>query len=255
MLFRSIGKILVDQIVGFMENLPSFWSSLERDLSAITEKLAGYFKFIPSEFEWDLVTLVNSGYLYFTDFIAKMTTPTVAAVGNFAKNLPSVLISVIMTLLSSYFFIAEREYLNKNVRAFFPLGVQKRWNMVFGNLKRAVGGYFKAQFKIELWIYLLLVIGLSLLEIKYAILIALGIACLDFLPVFGTGTVLIPLAIIKFLNADYKMAIWLLIIYAIGQLVRQIIQPKIVGDSIGVAPLPTLIFLFIVYKVERKRVV
>jgi hypothetical protein len=96
--------------------------------------------------------------------------------------------------------------------------------------------------------YLLLVIGFAILQVDYALLIALGIAFLDFLPFFGTGTVMVPWAIIKILSSDYKMAIGLLIIWGIGQLARQLIQPKIVGDSVGMPPLPTLFLLYIGYK-------
>jgi predicted PurR-regulated permease PerM len=77
----------------------------------------------------------------------------------------------------------------------------------------------------------------------------LGIAFLDLLPFFGTGTVMVPWAIVEILSADYKMAIGLLIIWGVGQLARQLIQPKIVGDSIGVPPIPTLFLLFFGYKV------
>lgn len=60
---------------------------------------------------------------------------------------------------------------------------------------------------------------------------------------------MVPWAVIKFLSADYKMTIGLLIIWGGGQLLRQVIQPKIVGDSIGVAPIPTLFLLYIGYRV------
>ncbi len=120
--------------------------------------------------------------------------------------------------------------------------------MIRRSILKSVGGYFKAQLKIEVWMYLLLVIGLSLLRVDYVLLIALGIAFLDLLPFFGTGTVMVPWAIIKIFSRDYRMAIGLLIIWGGGQLARQIIQPKIVGDSIGVAPIPTLLLLFIGYK-------
>lgn len=93
-----------------------------------------------------------------------------------------------------------------------------------------------------------LLIGLGLLKVDYFALIALLIAFMDFLPFFGTGTVLIPWAVIRILTGDFKMAIWLLIIWGVGQLARQLIQPKIVGDSIGVPPLPTLFLLYIGYK-------
>ena len=98
---------------------------------------------------------------------------------------------------------------------------------------KSVGGYFKAQLKIEVWMYLLLVVGLSVLRVDYVLLIALGIAFLDLLPFFGTGTVMVPWALIKIFSGDYKMAIGLLIIWGGGQLARQIIQPKIGGRAWG----------------------
>ena len=93
--------------------------------------------------------------------------------------------------------------------------------------------------------YVIVLIGLSVLQVKYATLIAIVIAILDLLPVFGTGTVLIPWAIVKLVEGNYKMAVGLMILWGVGQLFRQIIQPKIVGDSIGLAPLPTLILIYI----------
>ena len=72
---------------------------------------------------------------------------------------------------------------------------------------------------------------------------------LDFLPFFGTGTALIPWAVLKILSADYQFAVGLIIIYLVSQLVRQLIQPKIVGDTIGLNPLVTLFCMFIGYKV------
>jgi len=91
-------------------------------------------------------------------------------------------------------------------------------------------------------------VGFLILRVRYGALISIGIAILDFLPVFGTGTVLWPWAVIKVLGGDFKMAIGLLIIWGIGQLARQLIQPKIVGDSVGMPPLPTLFLLYIGYK-------
>ena len=124
----------------------------------------------------------------------------------------------------------------------------EHFGMIKRGLKHAVGGYFKAQFKIEVWMYLLLGIGFWVLKIRYAFIIAVGVAFLDFLPFFGTGTVLLPWAAVKFLSGDYPMVIGLLVIWGVGQLARQLIQPKIVGESVGLSPIPTLFLLFIGYK-------
>ena len=164
-------------------------------------------------------------------------------------RLPSIFIGIIMALLSSYFFVAERHQISQWFRAHAPAALQLRYDMVRRSLVRSVGGYLKAQLKIEVWMYLLLLVGLGVLRVNYFALIALVIAFLDFLPFLGTGTVLVPWAIIKIFTADYKMAIGLLIIWGGGQLARQLIQPKIVGDSMGVPPLPTLFLLYIGYKV------
>jgi predicted PurR-regulated permease PerM len=102
--------------------------------------------------------------------------------------------------------------------------------------------------KIELWIYVIVAVGLLILRVPYFYLAALGIAFLDILPVFGTGTVLLPWAVLKFLGGQYYFAIGLLIIWGVGQLTRQVIQPKIVGDSLGIQPIPTLVLLYLGYQ-------
>ena len=89
-----------------------------------------------------------------------------------------------------------------------------------------------------------------ILGVRYGILFALLIALLDFLPVFGTGTVLFPWALIKLLSGEWTFAIGLVVIYVLTQAVRQVVQPKIVGDSIGLPPLLSLIFLYLGFKIK-----
>lgn len=114
----------------------------------------------------------------------------------------------------------------------------------------AVGGYFKAQFKIMLVIYLVIMVGLMILRVNYAWLIGFGIAFLDMLPVFGTGTVLIPWAVVKIFSGNLPTAVGMLILYAVSLVVHQLIQPKLVGESVGLDPFTTLFFMFIGYKIK-----
>ncbi len=243
-----LGSKIVQETVGLVNELPHIWNSLEEDFRTIGKNLDILYSRFPKEVRESIVGIGEQMEGFVGDIVSRVGSPTIEAVGNFAKNLPTIIIGIIMCLLSAYFFVAEREYLNVHVKSHMPEAITYRWNMMARSFRRAVGGYFKAQFKIEVWMYLLLVLGLWILKVDYAFLIAIGIAFLDFLPVFGTGTVLMPWAVIKILSADYKMAVGLLIIWCGGQLARQIIQPKIVGDSIGVPPIPTLFLLFIGYK-------
>jgi len=71
------------------------------------------------------------------------------------------------------------------------------------------------------------------------------IAFLDFLPLFGTGTALFPWALVKLLSGEWAFAVGLVLLYLLTQAVRQIIQPKIMGDSLGLSPFATLFFLYL----------
>lgn len=183
------------------------------------------------------------------DLVSRISEPTVMAAGNFAKSLPSYLISVIVAILSAYFFTIQREDVLKWMKQIAPPSVEKRMTLVMDNLRYAVGGYFKAQFKIMGVVFLILLVGFAVLGVRYFVLVAFLISFLDFLPFFGTGTAMIPWGIYKFLMGDYKMAILLIAIYAVTQLVRQLLQPKLVADSVGMNPLVTLLLLYIGYRI------
>lgn len=99
-------------------------------------------------------------------------------------------------------------------------------------------------------IWAILCVGLLFLQVSFAVLVAFLISFLDMLPFFGTGTALIPWAIFKLLSGDTKFAVGLIILYLVTQLVRRIIEPKMVGDSIGMDPLLTLIFMYTGYRIS-----
>lgn len=250
LLLYLVGSILVEELIGFIDSIPSIWAGAEADFDDIGKNLNVIYRRLPSNLQDSISEVSEQIAGYAGELFGKISTPTITAVGNFAKQLPTVLIGIIMALLSSYLFVAERDTIAEWFRRNTPASIQGRYKMMKRSFVKAVGGYFKAQLKIEVWMYLLLLVGLSILQVEYAFLIALGIAVMDFFPFFGTGTIMVPWAIIKILSSDYQMAIGLLIIWGVGQLARQVIQPKIVGDSIGVAPIPTLFLLYIGYKVS-----
>lgn len=243
-----VGAKLIEEGIGLLGALPEMWDSMKADLASVGESLNGIFEKLPQDTQQTIANLGDQVGQFMAGLFERIGTPTITAAGNFAKQLPSVLIGIIMCLLASYFFVADRYQIGNWIRKHTPASIMARYDMVRRSILKSVGGYFKAQLKIEVWMYLLLVVGLTILRVDYALLIAVGIAFLDLLPFFGTGTVMVPWAIIKIFGGDYKMAIGLLVIWGGGQLARQIIQPKIVGDSIGMAPIPTLFLLYVGYK-------
>lgn len=248
MMAYAIGAKLVQEGVSFVNELPAMWEGIMDEFSQIGENLEGVYNRLPADMQDTLDSIGTQMGEYFGSIMEGVGTPTFEAVGNVAKQLPDIFLGVVMCILSAYFFVADKGYMSNIMKKYVPDSIRYRFDLIRRSFRNAVGGYFKAQFKIECWVYLLMVLGLLTLHVRYALLVALGIAFLDFLPVFGTGTVMIPWAIIEVLSKDYKMAIGLMIIWCVSQLVRQMIQPKIVGDSIGMDAIPTLFLLFIGYK-------
>ncbi len=239
---------LVIECIRFARDLPELYYSAEAEIRLVMEHLSRLFQFLPQKTQTALSQLGNNLSEYMGTLIQSIGMPTVEAAGNVAKNIPNVLIQIIVTILSSYFFIADRDRLMERLHGIIPKSVSRSIDMISNHFKTVVGGYFKAQFRIMGIVAVILFIGFLILDVDYAVLLACLIAFLDFLPFFGTGTALIPWALVKLFAAEYETAVGLIIIYLVSQLVRQVIQPKIVGDSMGLNPLQTLMFMFIGFK-------
>lgn len=249
LLFYMLIAKLIEEGIGFINQLPDMWNSILAELNAVGTNLEGLYNRMPADMQSTLDDIGQEMGSYFSNIMTNIELPSFETVGNVAKQIPDVFLSIVISLLSAYFFVADKNYMANVAEKYVPGVIRYRFDLIRRSFRKAIGGYFKAQFKIECWVYIILVIGLMILDVNYAFLVAMGIAFLDFLPIFGTGTVMLPWAAIELLSKNYKMMFGLLAIWLIGQLVRQVIQPKIVGDSIGVDAIPTLFLLYIGYRV------
>lgn len=239
---------LVREGIHFVRELPNIWNSILAVFDKAGENLQVVYDRMPA----DTKAAFDSFRLAFGDYVGglvkKSKLPSFETVGNVVRQIPNIFLNVVICLLSAYFFVADKGYVASRMERYAPKALRRRLALVRRSFRRAVGGYFKAQLKIECWIYLLLSVGLFILDVDFAFLVALGIAFLDFFPVFGTGTVMLPWALVALLSENYRMMFGLLAIWLVCQLVRQVIQPKIVGDSMGLDAIPTLFLLYIGYR-------
>ena len=244
----GLGVILWRQISGFIQEIPTMWEIVKQDFDTFGVWIDQYIGVRSLKFADALNNLGNIIGEMITNLPKSFNFSTFEGMGSMVGNIASVIISIIMCMLSAYLFIADRDWLGSFLNKVLPENIIHKYDVFASSLKQAVGGYFKAQFRIEIWMYILLLIGLTVLKVRYGLLIALLIAFLDFLPFFGTGIVLIPWAIVNVIGGNYLRALGFLIIWGSGQLFRQLIQPKIMGDSIGMEPIPTLFLLFVGYR-------
>ncbi len=247
LIYFAISRIW-GEVRSLIQDFPSMYRDLESGFRQIGERTSQLFQRLPDNVQEGLDAVAANLDETMSDIISTVSEPTVEAAGNFAKRIPSILISFIVTIISAYFFIADRENIILWAKKIFPNPIVERMTMVTDNLKYAVGGYFKAQFKIMAVVFAILLVGFGIMGVHFSILLAIGIAFLDFLPFFGTGTALLPWALYELLTGDYRRVVALVVLYAVTQIVRQLIQPKLVGDSMGMNPLFTLVLLYAGYR-------
>lgn len=244
------GMLLATGIRGFMEYLPTMTQNAGIEITAALDKIQSLLHKVPALADLDVDEAASMLQDTLSSLVSDYKGPTVSAIGGFATSIPDILVSVIMGLLATYFFIAERDRFLNALRHRIPDSVHEKSMMIYGHMLHAVGGYFKAQFKIMGVIYIVITAGLMILRVNYAWLIGFGIAFLDMLPVFGTGTVLIPWAVIKIFSGNIATAAGMLVLYAVSLIIHQLIQPKLVGESVGMDPFTTLFFMYIGYKIK-----
>lgn len=246
----GVAAFLIDQIQGLMHDLPDIWEGLQLQIDEISRSFSRLFASLPKDVQESWAYFFENVENSLGEWVAGLGTPSMSWLGSMAKQLPNLFVAVIMCLVATFAFTAERANMRNFMQDYMPETMKKYWDMIRVSLSSAVGGYLKAQLKIECWIYLIVAAGLLILRISYAPVLAIFIAVLDFLPVFGTGTILWPWIVFEVFGRNYKLAIGLALIWGVSQIVRQVIQPKIMGDSMGMHTLPTVFLLYIGYKVS-----
>ncbi len=248
-LYFAVSRLLMGA-VRLVGELPGMFEDIGAELQNASAGIARFSQMLPPRMQaWVLRLNENLGSTL-GNLISGIAFPTVTVAGNVAKGIPAAFVYTVVTILSSYFFIVEREQILAVLHRVIPQGVWDYFAFFKKDIARVIGGYFMAQFRIMFVVCLILSAGFLILRVRYAILWAVLIALLDFLPVFGTGTALFPWAAVKLFSGEWAFAVGLLALYVLTQVVRQIIQPKIVGDSMGIPPLTTLFLLYIGFKVR-----
>ena len=115
-----IGSKVAQEAVGLMNGLPEMWNSAEEDFRTIGKNLDVLYSRFPEDVRNTIADIGEQMEGFVGELVGQAGTPTIEAVGNFAKNLPTIIIGIIMCLLSAYFFVAEREYMSVKVKGHMP---------------------------------------------------------------------------------------------------------------------------------------
>lgn len=161
------------------------------------------------------------------------------------KGLPQFIMVIIISVVSSFFFLNDEKQISKAYNNNFPKGFIDKVNHIKNNTVMVAFGYIKAQMILSSITFVICCIGLTILNNKYAVILSFVTAFFDMLPFFGSGFILWPSAFISFLNGDITRALITLSLYSIIFLMRQFLEPRTLGKQISLHPLFTLLGLYI----------
>ena len=155
--------------------------------------------------------------------------------------IPNFFFQLIIYLVSVFLFSIQLENIHERFYSFFKESSRRKVALVMGDLRKATFGFLKAQIILSTITFIVSFIGLTILGVKYAALMSLVIIIVDILPILGTGTVLMPWAVISFINRNFFLGIGLIILFIAITVIRKSIEPKVLGERIGLSALATLI--------------
>lgn len=233
-LFTQLPSYYNDSIYPLMENINKLFID-------VTSKVS------PSTLN-QVYSMLESLSANIREFVVKFSSSMVSYLAGVTAKLPFILISSIFTILASVFISMDYTNIVSFLMKQLPPKMQVFVIDAKNHLGKTLVGYLRAYSIILLITFTELSIGLSILRINNAIVIALIIALADILPVIGTGGILIPWGIISLINGNFYVGIGMLILYVVILLVRNFSEPKIVGDQLGLHPVVSLFSIYVGYR-------
>lgn len=260
-IFFIVSAIILGSLAWILITLFSESSSLLQSLNDYFDKIYTQFRDFISIFQSNKIHLSNE----VLSVIQNSTGNLLETASNWLKNtltglidiitsLPSIAICIGITVVALYFICVDKIYILDQIEHHIPKLWVKRIKIHLTDLIQTLGGYLKAQATLILVSFIISLIGLYILKfikfnIQYPLLMALFIGFVDALPIFGSGSVMIPWAIICAINGDINLGIAIIVLLIIMSISRQILEPKLVSKNIGVHPIFTLIAMYTGFKI------
>ena len=237
-------KTLLSQLGALAQALPGIMASLADPLARLEQWLLHLCGRAPGELGsalqgW-MASLLQRGSM----LGERLSGMALSMMGDVVAGLPDVLLFTVTAVLSSFMLCARLPELRRAVRRKLPLRWRTQLKTLSNQLKTVLNGWCKAQLKLLIVTFGIVTAGLMLMRLPYAILLGAVIALIDALPVFGSGTILLPWGAIVLLQGNTQRGLGLVLLYAVAALTRTTLEPRLLGRQLGLPPLLTLIALY-----------
>lgn len=231
---------LVTELKSLAYILPGVFSALYTRFVGFTDRVTSMYGWLPPE----IAEKITSIFANLSNSLIKMTDQIVKGIFATAVSLPQALAFILTTITAAYFMSSDRYIIIKYLKNQIPQNWINKISTIRNRMFSIMTGYVKAALILMALTFIELFAGFSIIHIRYALLLAFLIAFIDALPVVGTGSILIPWAVINYIIGDFRLGTSIIIMYIIVLIIRQMVEPKIYGRQIGVHPLSTLVAMY-----------
>ena len=238
-----LGRLLFGELWSLLSGLGE-GGKLGEALDRISDEMLGIFSRLdlPREVEESI-----SGAL--SGIVTSLLSSVGGALTTIASAIPGILLFLVITVISTVYFTVDLERINAAVRRSLPPKAFSALSRIKDGALTLVSKYLRSYFIIMLTTFVLMLVGLWILRVKYALLFAVILSLLDLLPVVGVGTALVPAGVFCFVSGNRGLAIGLIALFLVNLVWRQLAEPKILGKNLGVHPLVTLAAVYVGYSI------
>ena len=232
---------LTSEIHTLIDEYPSIVKSLQLKQQFLMMKISLYQDVLPEEFIDNFKEYSIKINEYIVDALSGIIHLTFAVI----KSVPDKILIYVIVVMYIFFFSMDLPKFKERARNLIPGDFLEKTGEIINDTKIGILGYLKAQLIIALVSGLIILIGLLLIKSQFILIITIMCVFASFIPFFGVNIVLIPWAIYSTLFSSQSLALELVAIMATVSIVRHIIEPKILGDKLGLKPISVLVALFV----------
>lgn len=232
---------IYNELLVLQSNITNYINSISNELTQTFIKATEIYRNLP----YGIPEEINKNLLDLIPKIKDIITGLISNIISTISSVPKITVFITITLLSSYFISSDKKALIEFVSKQLPINWSKNISGIKESAFTAMFAYFKAQIILVTLTFFEVSIGLMIIRSDYAITTGLIVAISDLIPIFGTSIIMVPMIIWNVIIGNFTKAIGLVIIYYIGVIMRQILEPKIVGKNLGLHPLVTLIAMYV----------
>lgn len=241
--------LLVYAAAGQLVSLVQNWGGLLDSLQAVMDQLEALFARLLTLAPPQVNEIVeNAGDSLFQ----WLSEAAPAALGNLgleagerAMGLPAFLVALVIFIMATFLLTADYPYLRSRYVQHLDEGLLRFLGQLRTTALGAFGGYVKAEFLLSVGVFFILLAGFFLIRQPYGLLLSLGLAVMDFIPIIGAGTVMVPWAFVALFTGDFTAAVELMAIWGVIALFRRVMEPKFVGDQTGLSPILSLVSIYV----------